>query len=749
MLPTRVIGSYFDATARRIEANSPEEQPHVLTPGSPASDAKGIEKTISLRTPTVTPELGDYIQTITPSFLTPSQHASNIVSAAIKDTWKVDIDPDKARIATFNYEVGQPKPAPGKLLNSITLTDAALKNMRDKNPEDESEGTERPWWQKMLDVAKKGSPLAAAIEHTRSILDDAHTHEYIIPTFSPDPQHVYQAHETLHHSPQAFRDLMRQTALSEPYKAHLDKFWPAHEERYTQLSKFAFATAAQLQHKEGSLSEIEVDMVMRAAGFGGGKHLSNLTVDELKAPFSKDPLINSGFLSVNGAASTGLIYLSDKALGRTLLYIPGNSSPIHRFDSVAQMKSWLADQAADPIKRAQLSTQFSENAQDDKVFSDGVNQSLIGLGGWTEAQRPNRLGFTAINEWDPQTYITTDAVDGDPFAAMTQRQKVRSYLDAAHEIVTDGDVFKSRVITVAEAATVGALMLTPLALVIPEVAMAVDAVYVAAGVAQASVGIDDVRHDKSAGGDRIVFGALNAAPGIVHGVSTLASNPLEQMATKPLADSMSDANTVDLDLQEVFSDEAKQQGLQRISLDTSVRNLQYVDDTFFTFVDTYKGADRLNIVVHGRELGFLEKKYQLPTDVMLNGQASTPEELQGRLWGDGIDTDDYDNVRLIMCYSGSGGDESFAAKFHQLIGKPVKAYVGPIEALFNSTEIQKLYNKALQSKAGVKGLERRLTAENQPVIIKDNPYSSDPKSPEYQQHLSFKYRPVHFPAKTG
>ncbi|HEC54346.1 MAG TPA: hypothetical protein ENI30_03610 [Gammaproteobacteria bacterium] len=93
---------------------------------------------IGLLPPTVTPALGDYINTITPSFLTPAQNTANIVKAAIKSTWKVDIDPGKARIATFNYQIGEAKPADGKLLNSITLTDAALKNMREKNSEDES-----------------------------------------------------------------------------------------------------------------------------------------------------------------------------------------------------------------------------------------------------------------------------------------------------------------------------------------------------------------------------------------------------------------------------------------------------------------------------------------------------------------------------------------------------------------------------------------------------------------------------------
>ena len=103
MLPTRVMGSYLDAAARRIEANLPEPQPPVRTPEQTPTGIEGTPKTIGLLPPTVTPALGDYINTITPSFLTPAQNTANIVKAAIKSTWKVDIDPGKARIATSNF----------------------------------------------------------------------------------------------------------------------------------------------------------------------------------------------------------------------------------------------------------------------------------------------------------------------------------------------------------------------------------------------------------------------------------------------------------------------------------------------------------------------------------------------------------------------------------------------------------------------------------------------------------------------
>lgn len=778
MIPTRVIGSYFDAKVRRQEANSPETTPVVHTPESIPTKADGTHKSIRLRSPTVTPELDRHIKTITSGFLSPAQNTAHIVRAAIKSTWKIDIDPDKARIATFNYVIGDPKPDNGKLLNSITLTNAALQNMREKNPEDESLNAQKPWWQKMLDLAEKGSPLAGAIHHTRNINHYAYTHEYIIPAFDPDPQHAYAADEKLHHSPQSFRDLLRQTELSEPYKAYLDKFWPTNEAHYLQASKFAFASAAQTQLEEGSLSNYETTLAMRAAGFGKSARLSEMTADELEAAYRTDPDIETGLLSINGNASTDLMYVTDKhprlnangkKVNHTLLYIPGNSSPIHRFDSVAHMKSWLADQAAEPNKRVQLSTHFTENDQDNKAFSDGVKQALVGLGGWSESKRPNKWGFESPNEWDPQTYITLVPGHEDPFQTMTQRQKARSYADAAHDIVTNGDVLKGRVITLAEAATTAALMLTPMALIIPEVALAVEGVYLAVGVAEIGVGIDDAVHDKATAKDRAIFGLLNAAPALAHlpsrfpGLRSMAgvaetvgptSKPpiefeelldIERVPSArqviELAGDDAGANTnkrVHLDEPQNASD------TKRIKLDEDARDLNKINDLVFTFVDTYNGAERLNVVAHGQLRG---SEPGAVADMVLDDVPYDASELVDMLWDNDVPTEKYANIRLLMCNSGAGGERSFAAQFQEYVDVPVKAYASSVTGEFALDDIGAVFEPNARIKKLVQ-FNDLLPAERRHRVVKQNPYSSDVKGKDYSKYTSFTYEPVHFPPRS-
>jgi hypothetical protein len=138
--------------------------------------------------------------------------------------------------------------------------------------------------------------------------------------------------------------------------------------------------------------------------------------------------------------------------------------------------------------------------------------------------------------FDPQTFITTEPLAQDPFEAITARQKDRSYKDAETQIVTDSDVTKANILKGLETATKVAMLMTPLALVMPEVAVALEVFYVASGVAEAGIGIDDVKHGKKGGADHIVFGVLNALPTVASGATSLVEKGIER-ASKALESS--------------------------------------------------------------------------------------------------------------------------------------------------------------------------------------------------------------------
>jgi hypothetical protein len=470
------------------------------------------------------------IKNASQTILTPAQETSQIIAQALRKKFKLQLNPDHTYIVTTNYDTTKPAPSDGKILNQISLTEAALTNVRRKNNDDESPtGLARthPTASRLLNIFHS-FPLVSVIQMAHDFMSP--TYEYVVRGTGTSKDSVPNLSSKVSLTPQQFRDLVWETELITPYKSYLDTFWATHEKPYELLTKIALVQAALAQQKDGSLSNEETRLVLRASGLQPGKPWSETSVKNLEAPYAKDPDVDVGLLSINGDVSTDLLYIIDKKtrldshgkpIKTTLLHIPGNSSPLHRFDNPEAMKTWLADQAADPIKRTALLNHFTKNDQDDKFFSDGVKQSLVGLGGWTEAQKPNALGFTSLSDWDSQRYITLEPLNGDPFKAMTQRQKERAYADADHDITTDGDVIKDAALKLAEAATATALLLTPLAFVMPEVGLALDAIYTGAGITEVGVGIDDLAHGKSRGTDRIVFGVLNAVPGIAGSASKL------------------------------------------------------------------------------------------------------------------------------------------------------------------------------------------------------------------------------------
>lgn len=464
--------------------------------------------------------------------LTPAQEVSKVMAAALQRKLNLTFNPDTTYIVTTNYDLDKPKPRYGKVLNKISLTDAALANKRGLNRNDETPSP-KSYLESSLPEIKRldlthGIGGLFLYDRMRQVIYPDPAYEYIVRGDNSITPPAPDLSSKVPLTPQAFRDLIWNTERLAPYKKYLDNYWSAHEHTYKQLSKIALAQAAYTQTQEGSLSEQDARLVMRAAGLPPGKPWPQTSVKNLETAYAKDPTLEVGLLTINGNNSTDLMYIIDKnirldangkAVKTTLLHIPGNSSPLHRFDSPEEMKNWLADQASDPTKRAALLTHFKKNDQDNKFFSDGVEQSLKGLGGWTESQKPNRLGFTGFNAWDPQRFITLAPVSGDPFKTITQHHKERSYADADHDITTDSDVIKTTAINVAGAATAAALMMTPLAFVMPEVGLALDAIYIGAGLTQASIGIDDLAHGKSSGTDRVIFGVLNAMPAIASGVS--------------------------------------------------------------------------------------------------------------------------------------------------------------------------------------------------------------------------------------
>ncbi|WP_146118130.1 dermonecrotic toxin domain-containing protein [Pseudomonas poae] len=200
---------------------------------------------------------------------------------------------------------------------------------------------------------------------------------------------------------------------------------------------------------------------------------------------------------------------------------------------------------------------------------------------------------------------------------------------------------------------------------------------------------------------------------------------------------------------------------QLIKLGGTMENLTEISPDLYTFVDLNKRGRqvRLNIMAHGEEPGgfSLNTNTKTPTKIHYDGKPHTPQELLDSLKKKGIDPSDYDNVRLLMCYSANGKENSFAAEFSRLINKPVKGYEGTLSA-YVSPEVIKEFSDKANKYVGERlgGDDQLLPVERRAVADVTNKYVQGKfatkafkiakKNPSWNpiEAWTFTYRPVTF-----
>lgn len=139
--------------------------------------------------------------------------------------------------------------------------------------------------------------------------------------------------------------------------------------------------------------------------------------------------------------------------------------------------------------------------------------------------------------------------------------------------------------------------------------------------------------------------------------------------------------------------------LQRFRMGGPLERIIPVDGEIQTNVDTYnrKGQEvkRLNIIGHAAK----PEGEQSAVIVAEGEQVYTAEKLDNELFGRGINIRDYPEVRLLVCYSAKGGDNSLAAQLHSLTGVPVKGYEGTVDVGYISgvgVDPEDIYKTALE-----------------------------------------------------
>ncbi|ANF86376.1 hypothetical protein A7J50_2989 [Pseudomonas antarctica] len=81
----------------------------------------------------------------------------------------------------------------------------------------------------------------------------------------------------------------------------------------------------------------------------------------------------------------------------------------------------------------------------------------------------------------------------------------------------------------------------------------------------------------------------------------------------------------------------------------------------------------------------------------VNGTHITPNELRDLLKAQNVNLSKYSEIRLTMCFSGTGGGQSFAAQFAKLTKKPVEGFEGIMQV--NNSAVDDLAARVFTNKA--------------------------------------------------
>ncbi|HYQ49427.1 MAG TPA: DUF6543 domain-containing protein [Pseudomonas sp.] len=285
------------------------------------------------------------------------------------------------------------------------------------------------------------------------------------------------------------------------FKAMLDRYWSEHLAEHRLAAKISFIAACNKQVIKGSLSEAGRELAWQAAGLS--KRSAGLKIRPL---------------NIYGYVATDVLCIADRNAPGVLLYIPGNASPLHTFQSMEAMKDWVALQCRNDDTRQALRSHFRLADIPDGLDFSGLGTALDGLAAYPGIHHlsPNRPGFTTDGRWAPHDYVNyrastySPAIKGDIFQALSEFQRQRSLDDADFIITSNSDVTKARW---RGYLTTTLNLLAPLALLVPELAP----LFALGGIAQFGLGVDQAINGKSLDAkasavDNIEFGLLNALP---------------------------------------------------------------------------------------------------------------------------------------------------------------------------------------------------------------------------------------------
>lgn len=449
--------------------------------------------------------LSDWLDQQHMRFESPREYARAQAQGFLFQHLLEDTDPDELLITTLYINGQDVAPQRANIAYSITLTDALMCNWQQSG-----NGQFLDHLSALRDYRDGG--YSVQISSTPLELWDCFAYEAVYRKTSPQR---FDSSTQVALDPVAFKAYVWEANLQAHYQATLTRFWAEHGADYNLLIKAALLKSAYVQQTEESLSHEDTSLVLRALGLDSAQRWDDLTFKHfVDAPLAHDVTIRE--LVLYRYVATDIIVLRDERTDRLVMYIPGNSSPLHGFADLPALSDWIALQCKDARRRKALERHFRLEDDADGLFYSGIQKTLAGL-----AAYPHFLD-QATGYWNPSSEVHLGAALSPwPFSHLKQNLQTRLEADGRQLIRNRADHNKevaAQALSNAIAATGAVAMVVPY-LWVPLAAMS---------LALIGLGADEViegrtLEEKKNGTGRIIFGVLNAIPALAEGAVTAST----------------------------------------------------------------------------------------------------------------------------------------------------------------------------------------------------------------------------------
>lgn len=440
----------------------------------------------------------------------------------IKEKWGQGIDPQTTLLVTLDYDYnGHPAQGAihqGQVANSQSLLQVLLLNYQtvgDGRFGETAFGLYTP-----PEVGPQVRIVEKVEEFAYHGSGNHQTYEGIYRQTVPQ---TYGPETQLALRPADFKKWVWELELQDLYSAYVDQAWPSDEVLLAPAPyalrtsiKAAFVMSAWLQRGERRLTKKGLEMALQAAGLSPDQLWETLTVDQLQAPTLARGAVTARRLKLYRYTARDIWVLRSQSSARLLMYIPGNSSPLHDFTDAAHLRQWVVAQGRAGETKQALAAHFTDEDRIDGSFHAGVLTALEGMAMYPKEHRLSKEAgfFNNDGYWDPADYIGFDDADADtdPFAQLVLSMK-QAALASIKTIRDDAQVNRDNLSAVVEPIVQWINRFGPLALFVP----GGEGLLALAGLIDAGYGLDqaingETASERSEGVTRTVFGLLNALP---------------------------------------------------------------------------------------------------------------------------------------------------------------------------------------------------------------------------------------------